>query len=89
MNQDIVVTLDRGHDERDHEVALPMLLAGLVVGLLISIFQAVTQIQEQTLSFVPKILALSRWSRSPARGCSSRSSTGRPTCGRCSRHSSA
>jgi len=35
-----------------------MLLAGLVVGLLISIFEAVTQIQEMTLTFVPKIVAV-------------------------------
>jgi flagellar biosynthetic protein FliQ len=40
------------------KVAAPMLVAGLVVGLVISIFQAVTQIQEQTLSFIPKIVAL-------------------------------
>ena len=40
------------------KVAMPMLLAALVVGLLISVFQAVTQIQEQTLSFIPKIVAL-------------------------------
>jgi flagellar biosynthetic protein FliQ len=33
-------------------------VAGLVVGLAVSVFQAVTQIQEQTLSFIPKILAL-------------------------------
>jgi flagellar biosynthetic protein FliQ len=39
-------------------VALPMLLAGLGVGLIVSIFQAVTQIQEQTLTFIPKVLAL-------------------------------
>jgi flagellar biosynthetic protein FliQ len=38
--------------------AAPMLGAGLLVGLLISIFQATTQIQEQTLSFVPKIIAI-------------------------------
>ena len=36
----------------------PPLLAGLVVGMLISIFQAATQIQEMTLSFVPKIIAV-------------------------------
>lgn len=36
----------------------PILLIGLVVGLVVSLFQAVTQIQEQTLSFVPKILAM-------------------------------
>ena len=36
----------------------PMLIAGLVVGLLVSIFQAATQIHEQTLAFVPKIVAI-------------------------------
>jgi flagellar biosynthetic protein FliQ len=39
-------------------VAAPMLGFGLVVGLVISIFQAVTQINEMTLTFVPKILAV-------------------------------
>jgi len=39
-------------------VAAPMLLAGLIVGLCIGIFQAVTQIHEMTLTFVPKILAV-------------------------------
>lgn len=39
-------------------LATPILGAGLLVGLLISLFQAVTQIQEQTLSFVPKIVAM-------------------------------
>ena len=38
-------------------VAAPMLLTVLAVGLLISIFQAATQIHEQTLSFVPKLIA--------------------------------
>ncbi|RME37062.1 MAG: flagellar biosynthetic protein FliQ [Planctomycetota bacterium] len=36
----------------------PILLFGLVVGLLIAMFQAVTQLQEQTLTFVPKIAAM-------------------------------
>ena len=40
------------------KVAAPPLLAGLAIGLLISIFQAVTQIQEQTLTFVPKVLTV-------------------------------
>ncbi|MBU8921015.1 MAG: flagellar biosynthesis protein FliQ [Bacteroidales bacterium] len=40
-------------------VASPMLLFGLIVGMLIGIFQAVTQINEMTLVFVPKILAVS------------------------------
>ncbi|MGB3160681.1 flagellar biosynthesis protein FliQ [Carnobacterium sp.] len=39
-------------------VAGPVLIIALVVGLLISILQATTQLQEQTLSFVPKILAV-------------------------------
>ena len=40
------------------KVATPILLVSLVVGLIISIFQTVTSIQEQTLTFVPKILAV-------------------------------
>jgi flagellar biosynthetic protein FliQ len=36
----------------------PLLLLALVVGLIVSIFQATTQIQEQTLAFVPKIVAV-------------------------------
>ncbi len=39
-------------------LSLPMLMGGLIMGLLISIFQATTQINEQTLSFVPKIIAV-------------------------------
>jgi flagellar biosynthetic protein FliQ len=39
-------------------VSAPMLLIGLVVGIVISLLQAVTQIQEQTLSFIPKIVAM-------------------------------
>lgn len=39
-------------------LSAPVLAAGLVIGLTISIFQAVTQIQDQTLSFVPKILVM-------------------------------
>ena len=40
------------------KVALPVLLVSLVVGLTISIFQTVTSIQEQTLTFVPKIICV-------------------------------
>jgi len=39
-------------------VSLPMMAVGLVVGVIIALFQALTQIQEQTLVFVPKILAI-------------------------------
>lgn len=48
-NQAIKVTL---------MVASPMLLGALVMGILVSLFQAVTQINEQTLSFIPKILVI-------------------------------
>jgi flagellar biosynthetic protein FliQ len=40
------------------QLALPVLLFGLVAGVLVSLFQAVTQIQEFTLTFVPKLLAV-------------------------------
>ena len=40
------------------KVSAPMLLIGLTVGLIVSIFQATTQIQEHTLAFVPKIVAV-------------------------------
>jgi len=40
------------------KLGLPLLMAALIVGLLVSVFQAVTQIQEMTLSFIPKILAM-------------------------------
>lgn len=40
------------------QLSLPVLLSGLVAGVLVSIMQAVTQIQEFTLTFVPKLLAV-------------------------------
>jgi len=39
-------------------VSSPLMVVGLVVGVVVSLFQALTQIQEQTLAFVPKILAM-------------------------------
>jgi flagellar biosynthesis protein FliQ len=39
-------------------VSSPLMVVGLVVGMVVSLFQALTQIQEQTLVFVPKILAI-------------------------------
>ncbi len=58
MNQDTVISLATQAMTLAFEVAGPILLVGLVVGLLVSLFQAVTQIQEQSLSFIPKIVAL-------------------------------
>ena len=40
------------------QLSLPILVLSLVVGVIVSLFQAVTQIQEQTLTFVPKIIVL-------------------------------
>ena len=40
------------------QLSMPILLLSLVVGVIVSLFQAVTQIQEQTLTFVPKIIVL-------------------------------
>jgi flagellar biosynthesis protein FliQ len=58
MNQDVVVSLTMDAITVAMKIAVPMLMAGLVVGLVVSVFQAVTQIQEQTLSFIPKIIGL-------------------------------
>jgi flagellar biosynthetic protein FliQ len=58
MGPDTVLELCTQALELSLRVGLPLLVVGLVVGLAVSIFQAVTQIQEQTLSFIPKIIAL-------------------------------
>jgi flagellar biosynthetic protein FliQ len=58
MNQDTVITLSTQALSLTLKIALPLLLVGLLIGLAVSVFQAVTQIQEQTLSFIPKVLAL-------------------------------
>jgi flagellar biosynthesis protein FliQ len=58
MDQDVVINLSTTALTLAFKVAMPMLGVGLVVGLIVSIFQAVTQIQEQTLAFIPKIIAL-------------------------------
>jgi flagellar biosynthetic protein FliQ len=58
MTSDFIVGFARGALEMTLLLSLPMLGIGLVVGLVVSVFQAVTQIQEMTLTFVPKILAV-------------------------------
>ena len=57
MEQNVVLDLARQGMTVALMVSLPILAAALFVGLLVSVFQAVTQVQEQTLSFVPKIVA--------------------------------
>jgi flagellar biosynthesis protein FliQ len=58
MNQDVVVSLATQAMSLALKLSLPLLGVGLAVGVLISIIQAVTQIQEQTLAFIPKVLAM-------------------------------
>ena len=58
MTQDTVVSLAVSAMELALKVGAPILLVGLVIGLAVSVFQAVTQIQEQTLSFIPKVAGM-------------------------------
>lgn len=58
MSHQLVIELARHTMTVALMLAAPLLLVALVVGLLVSIVQAVTQIQEQTLAFVPKLFAI-------------------------------
>jgi flagellar biosynthesis protein FliQ len=58
MNQDTVVNLASQAMSLGLKVAGPLLLVGLVIGLVVSVFQAVTQIQEQSLTLIPKIIGI-------------------------------
>jgi flagellar biosynthetic protein FliQ len=58
MNQDVVINISMQAMQLAFMIAMPLLLVALGVGLIVSVFQAVTQIQEQTLTFIPKIVAM-------------------------------
>ena len=58
MSPEQVIHVGRQAVETVLLTAAPMLIAAMVIGLLISIFQAATQINEQTLSFVPRLLVM-------------------------------
>lgn len=58
MNQSQVIEIGARAMWVTLQLSLPVLGVSLVVGLLVSIFQAVTQLQEPTLTFIPKILAV-------------------------------
>ena len=58
MTPESVMTLGREAMQVTLMIAAPMLLTSLVVGLCVSIFQAATQINESTLSFIPKLVAV-------------------------------
>jgi len=58
VNQDTVINIATQAMMLALKIAGPVLLLGLIIGLLVSIFQAVTSIQEQSLSFIPKIIGV-------------------------------
>ncbi len=58
MTPTTVIEIGRGAVELTLMISAPLFLAALVTGLVISIFQAATQINESTLSFVPKLVAI-------------------------------
>jgi len=57
MNQEIIITMLTNTFVLILELAAPVLVISVVVGLMVSVFQTITQIQESTLTFVPKIIA--------------------------------
>ena len=58
MTPEFIIGFMRGAIELTLSISLPMLLAGLAVGVLVSIIQAATQIQETTLTFIPKLVII-------------------------------
>lgn len=58
MTPELVMNIGRQAIEMTLVLSGPLLLAALVIGLIVSIFQAATQINEQTLSFVPKLVGM-------------------------------
>ena len=58
MTPEFVIDLGRNAVKTVLLISSPMLLSGLIIGLLVSIFQAATQINEQTMTFIPKIVAV-------------------------------
>jgi len=58
MSSDLVVQMAREALSMVMLISAPMLGLGMLVGILVSVFQATTQIQEQTLAFIPKIVAV-------------------------------
>ncbi len=58
MNPDAAILLGREAVNMALVIGAPMLVAGLVVGLVVGMLQAITQIQEQAISFVPKLVVM-------------------------------
>ncbi|RDU22419.1 flagellar biosynthesis protein FliQ [Anaerosacchariphilus polymeriproducens] len=58
ISQEVVMDIARDTIWLIIKVSMPLLLVSLIIGLLVSIFQTVTSIQEQTLTFIPKIIGI-------------------------------
>ncbi|MCB0377410.1 MAG: flagellar biosynthesis protein FliQ [Bdellovibrionales bacterium] len=58
MNEDLVLMLGSQALKTTATLAAPMLLGALVTGLIVSVFQAITQINEATLTFIPKMIVI-------------------------------
>jgi flagellar biosynthesis protein FliQ len=85
MNESTLLELSRRALVVSLELALPILILSLIIGVVVGLFQAVTQVQEMTLTFVPKIfgviaalLVLGPWMLSQIVGFASSMFTGAP-----------
>jgi flagellar biosynthesis protein FliQ len=58
MSEEVIINLSTMSLKTIATVSAPMLIAALVVGILVSIFQAITQINEATLTFIPKMVVV-------------------------------
>ena len=58
MTPEFVIDVARKAIQTTLLISAPMLLSGMIIGLIVSIFQAATQINEQTMTFVPKIVVV-------------------------------
>lgn len=58
MSEEMVIGILKDAIMTGMKAAAPILIAAIVIGLIVSVFQATTQIQEQTLTFVPKLIAV-------------------------------
>lgn len=58
MSEEMVIGILKDAIMTGMKAALPILIVSIVIGLIVSIFQATTQIQEQTLTFVPKLIGV-------------------------------
>ncbi|MCC6138113.1 MAG: flagellar biosynthetic protein FliQ, partial [Bdellovibrionaceae bacterium] len=58
MNEDVIINLSTMSLKTIAMVSAPMLVSALVVGVIVSVFQAITQINEATLTFIPKMIVV-------------------------------